>query len=428
MATPIIPTSTILSRNRVIGLVLVILALLVTALIGAVALARDAAERQRTEALAAARPARASAPIGREVLPRRGAHAIDYARLEARLQQIMARRDMVGLGIAVVEDGQLSFVKGYGLTSADDVERVGPGTVFRWASLSKGVAGTLIGELADRGRLSLDAPVSRYSRSLKLPDGGERRVTIANLLSHRTGIVKNAYDDRLEDNEDPRAIRTMLGKLDRYCQPGTCFTYQNVAFDAASEVVEAVTGKSYAAAARDMLFKPIGMTTASTTLKGLQSSASWARPHRGRTVRKVEEAYYRVPAAGGVNSSVFDLGLWMKAQMGASGGVIPNRVLGEIHAPRVLTPARRGLADYDRAMLRNGYGLGWREHEYQGRRLIGHRGAVDGYRSLILFDPARKTGVAMLWNSQSNRPTGLPLEIFDMLYKLPQRDWVRLKD
>ncbi|MFS0736776.1 serine hydrolase domain-containing protein [Sphingomonas sp. 1P06PA] len=406
---------------------LLFLGLFAAVLAGALLLVNAGIARQRAAEVAAAKPVIVTAPIARDVRPPAGRHAIDYARIDARLGQIMARRDMVGLGIAVVEDGRLSFVKGYGLVSADRPEPVTPATVFRWASLSKGVAGTLVAELAAKGKLSLDDPVSRYSRSLKLPDGGEKRVTVAELLSHRTGIVKNAYDDRLEDNEDPRSIRRLLGTLDRYCAPGSCFTYQNVAFDAASEVVERVTGQPYAAVARSMLFKPIGMSSASTTREGLERSASWARPHRGRTVRKVEDAYYRVPAAGGVNSSVFDLGLWMRAQMG-EGGAIPKKVLGEIHQSRVLTPARRGRADYDRAMERNGYGLGWREHEYAGHRLIGHRGAVDGYRSLILFDPARKTGVAMLWNSNSNRPTGLPLEILDMLYKRPAKDWVRLDD
>jgi len=55
---------------------------------------------------------------------------------------------------------------------------------------------------------------------------------------------------------------------------------------------------------------------------------------------------------------------------------------------------------------------------------VGHRGAVDGYRSLILFDPAKKSGIVMLWNSNSNKPVGAQLELFDMLYGLPAKDWL----
>jgi beta-lactamase class C len=72
------------------------------------------------------------------------------------------------------------------------------------------------------------------------------------------------------------------------------------------------------------------------------------------------------------------------------------------------------------------YGLGWRIYDYAGHRVVGHRGGVTGYRSLILFDPALKTGVVALWNSSAAQPGGLEFEILDMLYKLPPRDWLNI--
>jgi beta-lactamase class C len=67
------------------------------------------------------------------------------------------------------------------------------------------------------------------------------------------------------------------------------------------------------------LFRPLGMNSATMTRRGLMSAQSWARPHRGGKNSKpleVLDAYYRVPAAGGVNSSIKDLAIWMQAQMG----------------------------------------------------------------------------------------------------------------
>ena len=49
-----------------------------------------------------------------------------------------------------------------------------------------------------------------------------------------------------------------------------------------------------------------------------------------------------------------------------------------------------------------------------------------GYRSMILFDPARRAGVAVLWNSSSRRPNGIEYEVMDMVYRLPARDWLEL--
>ena len=349
---------------------------------------------------------------------------IDYQRIDQRLTRLMGEKDMVGLSVAIIEEGELNFLKGYGTTLAASGQPVTVKTVFRWASLSKGVAGTVLGELATEGRLSLSDPVSRYAPSLRLPLGAETRVTVADLLSHRVGLVHNAYDDKLEGGADPRVIRRQLAQLAPYCAPGVCHSYQNVAFDAASEIVESVTGRSYAEEVRQRLFAPLGMSSASVTRNGLLTSSSWARPHAGQRPLEVREAYYRVPAAGGVNSSILDLGLWMRAQMGLATDIVSQPVIDTIQTPRVATAQRGGR--FDRALTDRQYALGWRSYHYAGRRLVGHRGAVNGYRSLIMFDPASRSGVAVMWNSNAQRPVGLQLEVLDMLYGLPHQDWLQL--
>src|SRR3546814_17663175 len=84
-------------------------------------------------------------------------------------------------------------------------------------------------------------------------------------------------------------------------------------------VVEKATGISYQQAVRDQLFLPLGMTSATLTRDGLVNAESWARPHRGgknSNPVEVTDSYYRVPAAGGVNSSLKDLTIWMMGQVG----------------------------------------------------------------------------------------------------------------
>ena len=349
---------------------------------------------------------------------------IDYRDFDGRVAGIMADPSMVGLSIAVIEDGRISFAKGYGTTQAVGGTPVDSRTVFRWASLSKGVAATMVGELAAEGKVSLDAPVSAYATTLRLPMGGETRATVDDLLSHRLGIVRNAFDNKLEAGMDPRLLRPQLATAKFQCVPGACHTYQNVAFDAASEIVSNLTGKSYQSAVQQRLFGPLGMVDASVTRAGLVASRSWAKPHVGRRTVTVNDNYYRVPAAGGVNSSILDLGRWMQAQMGAAPEVVPDRVLDVIHAPRIYTDRHRGT--FNQAMGSSQYALGWRDYNYLGHRLIGHQGAVMGYRATVLFDPVKRSGIAMLWNSQSGKPVALQLELLDRLYNLPRRDWLGL--
>ena len=98
---------------------------------------------------------------------------------------------MVGLAVGTVEGGQVRFVRGYGETMAGSGNPITPDTVFRWASLSKGIASALVTQLAEDRRLALDAPMASMGTSLTLP-GGTTTVTVADLLSHRVGLVRNA--------------------------------------------------------------------------------------------------------------------------------------------------------------------------------------------------------------------------------------------
>jgi beta-lactamase class C len=330
--------------------------------------------------------------------------------------------------VGVIEGGKINFLKGYGETVAHSGDEVKTSTVFRWASVSKGLAATMVAGLAEQHRISLDDPISKWAPSLKLPDRGEERATVADVLSHRVGIVSNAYDIKLEEGQDAKELRRSFAELPAVCPPGTCTAYQNIAYDAASEIVERVTGLPYEAAVRARLFSRLGMEQASVSRDGLMHSKSWARPHAGKgKVLEVSDAYYRVPAAGGVNSSIYDFALWMRAQMGGSPGVLSPELLETIHAPRVATPVEeRRMRRFGDRLHDSHYGYGWRSYDYLGHHVIGHLGGVRGNRSSILFDPVVKTGVVALWNSTSSRPVAIEVEVMDMVYSQPFKDWLEI--
>jgi beta-lactamase class C len=353
---------------------------------------------------------------------------IDYARLDARLRQLAERPNMVGMAVGIVENGRITFLNGYGETIEGSGEKVTPDTVFRWASVSKGVAATMVAKLEEQGKLSFHQPVASVAPSLRLPGRNEQTATVGDVLSHRLGLYRNAFDNKLEEGQDVTFLRGTLSSLNSICPPGTCWSYQNVAYDAASEMVGRVSGLPYQEAVERELFAPLGMTSASVTIEGLVRSPSWARPHSvGRRPLAVKDIYYKVPAAGGVNSNIKDLSLWMLAQMGEVPQVLSPQLLDTIHQPRVKTPGERGrLRKFVERLGEAQYGYGWRSYDYAGHRIVGHRGGVDGYRSLILFDPQMKSGVVAMWNSNTSQPGGLEFEVMDMLYGLEFRDWMEL--
>ncbi len=360
---------------------------------------------------------------------------LDYDRLDQRLSQLSREDDMVGLAVAVIEGGEITFARGYGVTAFGE-SPVTKDTVFRWASLSKGVASSLTAKLATEGRFALDDTLASFRTSLRLPGKGEEKATLEDLLAHRVGVVSNAYDTLLEDGRNPADIRAKLGTLKVVCPIRECHSYQNVAFDAVTEIIESATGASYGAAVDTSLFKPLGMSTASTGRAGLINAASWAKPYEkkkdaARPVRQtVKEPYYKVPAAGGVNGSILDLAQFARAQMGLAPDVLTPETLEVLHTPRVYTPREQSRlsAHYEGRMKDARYALGWRTYKYDvtGSRVVGHRGAVEGYRSLMLFDPELDSGVVALWNSNARAPVGIELEVMDMIYGLPPRDWMRI--
>lgn len=353
---------------------------------------------------------------------------VDKTEIDARIKDLMRRPEMIGLSIAIVENGTLTFSKGYGLTEKGG-DNVTADTVFRWASVSKGVGSAAALLLTEDGYFGLNSRVKAFAPSLDLPPT-QNSLTLEDVLSQRSGMIRNAYDRRIEDGQTARQIRGRLASVRSICEPGSCYSYQNVLYDTVSEMIETVTGLPYKAVVSERIFKPLGMNSASMTLEGLSRSRSWAKPHnsRGAQYNRVKPTYYRVPAAAGVNSSVNDLAKWVLANVNEDSPVLAPSLQAELQLGRIETPREnRNMRRHFNALTDSEYALGWRTYDYQGHDVVGHRGAVEGYRASVLFDPELKSGVALLWNSSTGRPNGLQLEIFDQIYGLPKRDWMRLR-
>ena len=350
---------------------------------------------------------------------------INYTQLDQQFAAMAQRSEMAGLAIAIVEDGELRFIRTYGVIDRDTNVPVTLGTVFRWASVSKTVAGTLAATFANEGLVDLDRPLARYQTTLRLPEGAESRLSFQQLLSQQTGLTKNAFDGQLEDGQDPGLLRASLASAPLQCQPGSCHTYQNIAFDAASEILEQAAKRSYPDTVSERFFLPLGMNSASFGMTGLTKAKDWARPHSGRMVRTVKEAYWRVPAAAGVESNIVDFARWMQATMGDRPDVLSETTLRIAQTPRVNTaPIYAG--ELRQANSEAHYGLGWRSFKYDGNVLVGHSGAVDGYRATLIFDPAARVGVVAMWNSNWGTPFRIPFAVFDSYHQRTDSRWLEL--
>ena len=364
---------------------------------------------------------------------------VQLLRLDATLGKAMETGDFVGLSVAVVHDGDVRFLRTYGETEAGSGRPVDPDTVFRIASLSKGFASSLVGLAVSEDKLSLSAPVSGFAPELALPRGGEKSLTLADILSHRTGLPPNAYDNLLEAGILPEAILPEYRKVKPTCPVSDCYAYQNIPYDLSGRALASAYDAPFPSLVEDRLFKPLGMKTASYGLGGLTRTDNWARPHiRKRqadlslpanpwTKIEVKLPYYETPAAGGVNASIRDMAQWLNAQLGNVPEVLAPEVLDLIHAPQVSTPTEtRRMREAMPDLRSSHYAYGWRVYDYAGQTVVAHGGTVDGYGAQIMFVPDLHLGIVVLSNSRSKRLWKIAPMFLDLTLGLPPSDWMDL--
>jgi beta-lactamase class C len=345
------------------------------------------------------------------------------------IDQIDTAGQVSGLAVAVVQGDQVVNEKTIGYADADSGEKVGTDTVFRLASLSKAFATTLSALLVESGRMRWDTRVAGVLPTFALADEqSSRKLTVADILSHRVGLPHNTYDSLLEHDEPYPLLVERLDEVPMACPVGDCYAYQNIAFSLIGDIVYALTGNFFSHEVEKRIFHPLGMNTATYGRDALEHSPHWARPHRrrGRQWKAFmpNETYYRMPPAAGVNASLRDMEQWLIAQMGGRPDVLSAELLDKIHAPLVETPHDLRSTQWRRHRLLDAqYALGWRVYEYAGEPLVFHAGAVQGYRAMIGFLPKRHVGMIMLWNCESAAPSGLMPMFFDRYLGLPSVDW-----
>ncbi len=350
---------------------------------------------------------------------------------EQKLDRAAQGDDFVGLAVAVVKDGETVLLRTYGTRAVGTAAPVNAATRFRIASLSKGFASALAVKLATENELDLMAPVTRFVPQFTLADQNYKRLTLEHVLSHRLGLPPYAYDNLLEAQVPLPTIFDRLSKLKPICPAGSCYGYQNIAYSLIEPAISRATGLPFHIAVENYLFQPLAMASASYGMAALTADDNWARPHaRKRTgwyQVDMDDAYYRVPSAGGVNASIEDMTKWLKAQMGYAPDVLSPDALRIEQTPRVQTRAELRRLRWLKDRVKDAhYALGWRIYDYAGRTIVMHNGGLEGYRAQIAFLPDANLGVVALWNSKSSRGWAIMPTLFDAYLRLEDTDWLKI--
>lgn len=321
------------------------------------------------------------------------------------IQQKAQTKNLPGYTFAYIEKGKPASVVVYGKESKSG-NPIAVDTVFRLASVSKTFTSMLMAKYVKQKQLDWQMPVSQLVPEFSTGKGEVGELVLQHVIGQSSGFTPNAYDNLIEANYSVKRVLTMLSDLKPLCRPGQCYTYQNTLFAVVDGYFQQ-HHSSYGQALTHTLIKPLNMPHASIGKAGLESSAKWAKPHVAISKNrwhstKVQNDYYKYSPAAGVNASMLDMVIWMRALLGESPDVVSAELISQVTT--ALTKSKKEVyrRQWRKFLSDAHYGLGWRIYDFAGHTLNYHGGWVQGYRADIAFSPEYGVGYVMLMNAESN--------------------------
>jgi CubicO group peptidase (beta-lactamase class C family) len=350
--------------------------------------------------------------------------------LQTYISRAMTNWRIPGMAICIIKDGKIVLMKGYGIKELGLNSPVDENTLFMIGSNTKAFTATALASLQAAGKLSLDDKITKYIPTFKLDNkpAGEM-TTVRDLLCHRIGFKTFQGDFTFYNTDltrDQVIARMALVKADYPFR--SKWGYTNSAFDAAGQVITAVTGRSWESYIKDYIFAPLGMGNTLALSKNMPAALNRTVPHTivdGRLTAIPYEQIDGLAPAGSISSSANDMSKWVMALLndGKVGKrqVIPLAAIQATREPQDIVGSEtqlNGETDYQL------YGLGWRLQDYAGHRIVMHTGGVGGYVSSVTLVPQDHLGIIVLTNTDQNEfYEAIKWDIIDAYFKMPYRDY-----
>lgn len=310
--------------------------------------------------------------------------------LERFITHEMADKDLPALSIALVDDQQIVWAKGFGF--ADPFKKIPAtaGTVYRVGSVSKLFTDIAVMQLVEQGRIDLDAPVTRYLPTFRPRNPFGKEVTLRQLMSHRSGLVREPPIGHYFDPSNPTLASTIasLNKTSLVYAPETRIKYSNAAIAAVGYVLERTQKESFASYLKRSVLDPLGLEDTSfeptpALTRNLSKAYMWTVDGR---VFEAPTFELGISPAGSMYTTVNDMGRFLSALF-AGGQGTNGRMLKSSTIEQMWTP------QFAPAGQKTGYGIGFGIGESEGRRTIGHGGAIYGFATQLKATPDDKLGV-----------------------------------
>ncbi|MGW4505229.1 serine hydrolase domain-containing protein [Streptomyces sp. NPDC004436] len=307
-------------------------------------------------------------------------HRLAVAQSAGRAPSVVAA---VLRGGEVVWEGSRTCVEGHGPDG--DVQ-------FRIGSISKTFTAVLVMRLRDEGLLRLDDPLEDH-----LPGTGAGRVTVAQLLSHTSGLAAETPGPWWE--RTPGALRPgladVLGDEPFKLTPGSRHHYSNPGYTLLGSLVEALRGKPWEEALRAEVLEPLGLDRTSASPRAPHAGGWAVHPWADVMMPEPLEDLGLMAPAGQLWSTTRDLARFADFLLRGDDRVLSAESVREMRRPAA--PPEPGLADL-------GYALGLQLTAHGERRLVGHSGSLPGFVAGLWLSEADDLAAVVLANCTSGLP------------------------
>jgi CubicO group peptidase (beta-lactamase class C family)/D-alanyl-D-alanine dipeptidase len=314
--------------------------------------------------------------------------------LERWLSREVTAKQLPALSIALVDDQTVVWARGLGYTDVARSTGASISTVYRVGSVSKPITALVLMMLVEQGLIDLDAPVTRYLPDFRPRNPFGKQITLRQMLSHRSGLVRESPVGSYFDATAP-SLEKMVASLNDTTlvfAPEARTSYSNAAVSVAGYVLERTRKAPFAEVMKKSLLDPLGMKSSSFALtpalkERLPRAAMWTYH---RPLFDAPQFELGTPPAGNLYSTVSDMSRLMSFLF--AGGrtadgkqLLKRETLGQMYTPQFVKKGQK-----------SGFGIGFFVSEFEGRLRIGHGGAVYGYATEFAALPDSKLGVVVI--------------------------------
>ena len=294
-----------------------------------------------------------------------------------------------GMSVAVVRGRDTLVMKGYGFADLEFDVPTPDHAIYEIGSVTKQFTASSILLLQERGKLSLDDPLTKYLPQYPMQG---HTVTLRRLLDHTSGIKGYTelpeFGNFMMRHVARDSLVALFSSKPFDFAPGEAQVYNNSAYFLLGLIIEKTSGMSYGDFVKKNLFEPAGMTDS----RYCSESAVFKRRAHGYDaasdgLRRAGYIDHLWPfAAGSLCSSTWDLVSWNRALHG--GHVLSAASYAELTTPGTLNDGTR---------LR--YAKGLALHSVEGHRVIEHGGGINGFLSASDYFPDDSTIIVVLVNT-----------------------------